>query len=151
MEPLLSRLALCRGQTWLRRCLDGGTAPEREIDERTGDTKHQNDPGEPSGPTPCDAEQSIDRVLTEAGQREPKRRSAVQQRQRPAGERDLEIVMAIAARISERGNPGRIEGCTSDLRANERRFSFCRTPRLVGKASEGDARRAQPRVVFRSV
>ena len=36
--------------------------------------------------------------------------SAKRGAQRPAGERDLEIVVAVAARVLERGNAGGIEG-----------------------------------------
>ena len=62
--------------------------------------------------------------------------------QRPAGERDLEIVVAIAACVLERGHTGGVKRRSRHRGAVERGFGFRRSPRLVGQAAECDARGA---------
>src|SRR5262245_16961224 len=62
----------------------------------------------------------------------------------PAGKRDFEIVVAISASVSERSSGGGIEGCAGRRRAHECSLGPCRSPRLVGEASECDARHPHP-------
>src|SRR4029077_12177251 len=70
--------------------------------------------------------------------------------QGPAGERNLEIVMAIPASIPECSAPSSVKGRTRHGGADERRLGLRRSPWLVGDASESDTRGTHPVVFVRN-
>ena len=59
-----------------------------------------------------------------------------------ARERDLEVVVTVAARLLERGHPGGVKRRSRRRGINQRGFGLRRSPRLVGKAPERHARGA---------